>query len=804
MKSLQLFSYHINEQNIDNCIIYRYTINERLYGVLEQLNNSKGKRMAGTSFNKIVCVNFPSIIYCHNKIWDIINDNMTWFYSTEPLDLELLMAKLIKWIEKENIRINRTRIDLNYEKDRVYEKNSSLKEIIASPIGYRIVPYYYLNILTMQNMNLECLHIPLKFFRVVGDNTPCIMTHPIWDGINNFTSFFYSISCMLENSIENIGYLLNFKLHIKIWEEAALIKGKINYLTNSESSSLYICSPNAYNDVEVDSVFTKISINRDNSTQFVYKTIADKIFSDACGVDMLSVLKSKGVNKEENKNIVLISKKKNWSSKTKKGGGLPERYEIQIIIGKLLNKLELRSPLNFIGKPVISKSSRIRDIKCELSDLAINMNDGININKNVNKYPLVENKNYNGYLIIIASNNNKFYDIVTQYFRIILRLLIKDVNIFYSKQGTNFEFKYIPNNFTRSISKETSLIEREKEISCFFGESEDKILKLALIDSPNYQVRGLSNGERDPKSIIREVCRRNRTLTQFIEYSEYDRTGMIDIILNAIKDLIAAGGFIEAGIIEHEDAVLLGVCKISSSSHDIIVGMSKIDNSGMYINLFGMDKWLTLQDYIFNINPTMVIKIIANMKDKERAVTKNDLNSWILSNLSGVVEQTNGIVYAFIDSNLRAKGLWSYASNAQFNNYDKCSISSKCKLRMVRINNEKDVPDYCINSNGNNINKESGVFKGANHTYYLIGKRNDSDRANLNWTKMDAPDKILKRPGILEVNIQGAISEEEEEYIALYTQRLRSKSITYDGHTSVPFPLFCMQRLTEYLATFLK
>ena len=66
-------------------------------------------------------------------------------------------------------------------------------------------------------------------------------------------------------------------------------------------------------------------------------------------------------------------------------------------------------------------------------------------------------------------------------------------------------------------------------------------------------------------------------------------------------------------------------------------------------------------------------------------------------------------------------------------------------------------------------------------------------------TKISAPCKPLKRPSLYEVNIQGAITEDEASKIAVMTQNLRKMNITYNKESSAPLPLYNLKRLTEYL-----
>ena len=142
------------------------------------------------------------------------------------------------------------------------------------------------------------------------------------------------------------------------------------------------------------------------------------------------------------------------------------------------------------------------------------------------------------------------------------------------------------------------------------------------------------------------------------------------------------------------------------------------------------------------------------------------------------------------------------AQNKVFNDEEinNLRLLNKSNLRLIRINNTDEVPEYFIyNKKNNNINKQSGVFKGENNTYYLVGKRQESDQTPNGATKCDRPNKPLRRPSIYEVNIIGASDEDDRDKIALITQELRKMNISYDNHTSLPLPLYVSNRITEYI-----
>lgn len=243
-----------------------------------------------------------------------------------------------------------------------------------------------------------------------------------------------------------------------------------------------------------------------------------------------------------------------------------------------------------------------------------------------------------------------------------------------------------------------------------------------------------------------------------------------------------------------ESDILLGINMISTSNNEKRIGISKIENGVTYIKLYPDKNWVEIKDYIYLISK----KVLRNTKIKIDKFTKPQIEQWIEDVI--VDEMSLGkMVYCFVDCVLRNNG-WSYITNNKFLRFDSLIIPGKERLRIIRINSTDEVPDYYIENNKGKINKNKGIFKSDKNTYYIIGSRIETDSGiSMKWTKMDAPCKPLRRPSLYEVNIQGAITEEERDRIIVMTQNLRKMNITYNNESSAPLPLYCLGRLSEYL-----
>ena len=203
--------------------------------------------------------------------------------------------------------------------------------------------------------------------------------------------------------------------------------------------------------------------------------------------------------------------------------------------------------------------------------------------------------------------------------------------------------------------------------------------------------------------------------------------------MNAIKDLMSAAGFVEGSLYKNigvgKNDILVGIGKVSGGNNEKILAMSKIDKGKIYINLYGINNWMELNDCIFSINKNFTNKITIS---KNGITTAKGIEQWISENISKILEN-NRKVYAFVDTNIRS-GLWSKVKNENFNELmlSKLRLLNIDLLRMIRINDTDEVPEYFIDDGKKTINKSNGVFKGNNNTYYLVGMRSDTDQAAVN------------------------------------------------------------------------
>lgn len=800
MNALQLYSFILDENTVDNVELYVFKLPEEVKKRIEQIRDNYQKMyksVAAKAMFKVAASIFDTVIYSNNSLSDIWKDDNIWFYSLEEFDLKLLKVKVKEWIrrEQENIGLD---VDVDFREEWSFDQKITLKEVLKSKNSkFNIIPSYYAYKLSKEEFCFDSLQRSLKFNRVIDDNKATIMTMPVRIEKKLYTPFSYAIEITLKDVIDSDKLTLHFYLKIKRWEFFNKIEDENLKISSKENISVYVYKENEfYNYGNV--IFNKISIKKHHKeNQIIYNNTADRIYCEMMNVNIINAL-GKIEEPYDESEIYLVGYKVRDIGKlkiTQVGAGLPERNEMISLINKKLDKLFLRESINSLKESKFSKIEKIyKDNLSEYRlDRFITTGSG---EKGLSKETYVSYDNIKKINMMLVTSNKELVEMIIASMRYYLRLNEKLNDMLYRNEtGLEVEFNIIEDSMTRAIEDDETFEDRRIKVESFISNIIDiTALNLAIIDIERFD-KDKEYKNKDPKKVLRVALKNKKVLSQFISFNE---KATIDVVLNTVRDIISAASFQEAFLYSDkgvsESDILLGINMISTSNNEKRIGISKIENGVTYIKLYPDKNWVEIKDYIYLISK----KVLRNTKIKIDKFTKPQIEQWIEDVI--VDEMSLGkMVYCFVDCVLRNNG-WSYITNNKFLRFDSLIIPGKERLRIIRINSTDEVPDYYIENNKGKINKNKGIFKSDKNTYYIIGSRIETDSGiSMKWTKMDAPCKPLRRPSLYEVNIQGAITEEERDRIIVMTQNLRKMNITYNNESSAPLPLYCLGRLSEYL-----
>lgn len=801
MSSLQLYSFIIDENTIDDVELYVFKLPEELKIRIEEIKNNYQKiyqSVAAKAMFKVAASIFDTVIYSNNSLRDIWKDDNTWFYSLEEFDLELLKSKVKEWIRKEQEKVGLD-IDVNFKEEWEFDRKTTLNEIIkSSNTKFSIIPNYYAYKLSKEEFYFDSLQRSLKFNRVIDDDKATMMTMPIKIENKRYKPFSYAIEITLKDVIDSDKLTLHFYLKIKRWEFSNRIKNEKLMISSKENTSVYVYKENEfYNDKNI--IFNKISVKKQyKENKLFYNNTADRIYCEMMEVNIMDAL-GKIEEPNDESEIYLVGYKIRDTGKlkvTQSGAGLPERNEMLHLLSKKLDKLVLREPINSIKEDTFSKTEFIsKDDLIEYKlDQFITTESG---KKELSKEMYITHSNIKKINMMVATSNNELIQMIIPAVRYYLRLN-EEINdmLYKNESGLEVEFNIIDDSITRAIEEDETFEDRRIEVESLISNSLDTAsLNLAIIDIERFDQKK-EYVSKDPKQVLRVALKNKKVLSQFISFKE---TTTIDVVLNTVRDIISAASFQEAFLYSdkgiNKSDILLGINMISTLNNEKRIGISKIEDGVTYIKLYPEKNWIKIKDYIYSISK----RKLQNTKTKIDKFTKPKIEQWIEHTIAE--EMLLGkMVYCFVDCVLRNNG-WSYITNGKFLNFDSLRIAGKERLRIIRINSTDEITDYYITNNkGISINKNKGIFKSSKNTYYLVGGRIETDSSTgANMTKIDVPCKPLKRPSIYEVNIQGTVTEEERDRIIVMTQNLRKMNITYNKESSAPLPLYCLLRLSEYL-----
>lgn len=801
MSSLQLYSFIIDENTIDDVELYVFKLPEELKIRIEEIKNNYQKiyqSVAAKAMFKVAASIFDTVIYSNNSLRDIWKDDNTWFYSLEEFDLELLKSKVKEWIRKEQEKVGLD-IDVNFKEEWEFDRKTTLNEIIkSSNTKFSIIPNYYAYKLSKEEFYFDSLQRSLKFNRVIDDDKATMMTMPIKIENKRYKPFSYAIEITLKDVIDSDKLTLHFYLKIKRWEFSNRIKNEKLMISSKENTSVYVYKENEfYNDKNI--IFNKISVKKQyKENKLFYNNTADRIYCEMMEVNIMDAL-GKIEEPNDESEIYLVGYKIRDTGKlkvTQSGAGLPERNEMLHLLSKKLDKLVLREPINSIKEDTFSKTEFIsKDDLIEYKlDQFITTESG---KKELSKEMYITHSNIKKINMMVATSNNELIQMIIPAVRYYLRLN-EEINdmLYKNESGLEVEFNIIDDSITRAIEEDETFEDRRIEVESLISNSLDTAsLNLAIIDIERFDQKK-EYVSKDPKQVLRVALKNKKVLSQFISFKE---TTTIDVVLNTVRDIISAASFEEAFLYSdkgiNKSDILLGINMISTLNNEKRIGISKIEDGVTYIKLYPEKNWIEIKDYIYSISK----RKLQNTKTKIDKFTKPKIEQWIEHTIAE--EMLLGkMVYCFVDCVLRNNG-WSYITNGKFLNFDSLRIAGKERLRIIRINSTDEITDYYITNNkGISINKNKGIFKSSKNTYYLVGGRIETDSSTgANMTKIDVPCKPLKRPSIYEVNIQGTVTEEERDRIIVMTQNLRKMNITYNKESSAPLPLYCLLRLSEYL-----
>lgn len=338
--------------------------------------------------------------------------------------------------------------------------------------------------------------------------------------------------------------------------------------------------------------------------------------------------------------------------------------------------------------------------------------------------------------------------------------------------------------------------ERELEINEFINNIQKNNQAEEIISL--IEIEDFKGKKGDPKNIIRKTLLKNNRKTQFIFPYETSEENFEHRVFNSLIDILSKLGISINYSSLTNGQELYGFDIIKTNSNLLLPVASRVNNEGTYIS-FDSKKWLSYETGILELN-----KILKSFKKykKDKSSTENKIHvENMVRSFVEEIKKNNTHKIIFITSHLRSR-LLDTLQNEKFN--DNFPFLKAHNTTIVRCNNFSDVPDYELSTIVDKYNptKSNSLFRVNEHTFYSIGKKQDTDKVNKIKSNEFHYDDVFRKPNALEFVIFSNQNSLDIENIAIISHNSRNIPITTDYHLIYPYPLYIINSLKEYLELF--
>jgi hypothetical protein len=325
---------------------------------------------------------------------------------------------------------------------------------------------------------------------------------------------------------------------------------------------------------------------------------------------------------------------------------------------------------------------------------------------------------------------------------------------------------------------------------------------MSLVEIKEYEKRSSSKERvKDPKKAVRLGMAATGRITQFIHPLEEDEGDFR--IKNALLDLFMDRGFFKdnwkklnpIGHFIGIDIIHVNQRKGKFIKKFYLPILSWVHDGRIFVKKHGDAQWLPLEKALVSIDR---IALKNSFLDKSNS---EFLKSFLKREIGDIVRQTEGMVYLFAEASLR-QNWWHELRNGNIDQdtlpfFD--TLNGKERIRLIRINTTEDVPYYDL-MKGNEIKISTGLFKEDCGVYYSVGLRPDTLKGiGKDFVKKSSLTKVLAKQLSVEMMPLGCLDEEERDRVVELSHHLRRVNLTYEKHTTLPFPLQRIKAIEKYL-----
>lgn len=796
---LELFSFTLDKETFSDRKVYYMQLPESWRAFTEKRYKERKKyKLKPTKLTDKLKTVFPMIFYTNWRA------RQPWLLADEVIDVKLIQQLGLRWLADEhNCSVQELSDEL--QRDTIVWQEATMKELLAKYGGddwrFQWVPALMARVfakekkaLTLINSREEQFTQLLDFYHVCFHNKHECMSEPV----------------QREEAVGSFSYVIRFLYQTRgLLPEHGLLNVKVGMRRFLDKSIDRVTQEISYRNagsilIGLKNIFYKQS-NIQTLSQWKYRNDGKKIsWTNYNGDEAFADLFIKNLHPQailqdplsyrkktvDMKSFVVFNDlvfRSKYLNKVNHGIGLPERYALYQLVKDTFPELTTVAKLKKINQRRLKNKSETESsfyispqtigtmIICEVWQQAGSklMTDLIN--------QLIEDK-----IIEVDKETNSYIlhsdrEVAIKFVSYDATTLIQSLNI--EKYG-NDAYRY----HERMI--ENKLFSLKK--------SENSISLIEIYPKKSYPTE-----KADPKKAIRTAFAKNNRLTQFI-YPEKE-TGYTHRMKSSFLDMLADIGVVRMDTKQLIDnKIIFGFDMVTNGGRDFPV-VYRLYEGELKVKLFGTDVWHSLPNALLYANKVRENDFfqLKNKSYDEIREIRERVKRFYERSLESIEDVTTEEILIIADVKLR-KYWYSFANPAlQLTELPKMKypVIFKDKVKVIRFNQSIEVPQYTVHpKDGWKPNQRAGIFTDETGIFYSVGARPDNMKFPVNKAlKYEQPESLFLDQRLLEIIVTGETDEVKRGEYAMLTNDLRRMNVTFEQHTSKPYPLHLTSAIKKYM-----
>ena len=842
---LTIASYPLTGEALTPLKIWGFKLNETFIDLLlsiqvtETPNRKYPGYLAGRTALKAVISHHPKEVIQFHANLEVIKKNQNyWFYTHEPIEINMAAAYINEWLRKECQAKKLAFTPMEWQDWGTFEE-LSLNELLDKERfknGYGVLERYFLLQLTKQSVDF-INNTTLQFYPVIAEGRNFIMTTPYFFPKRGPLSF------AIESKIQQIPNqkepLLEFNTQVKLWVQENPIHKKRRYFSAKQSTSVYLYNSESIEGLDI--VFNQIPLKLKNE-ELILVNKADQYYCEQMDIQISTLLDKELHSFELNptnhscQTLLTVPTDARSTKQTLEGRKQPVSHaayglglqEIEVLfeyIAKTLSPFKLTHLLPMLNCSkgitvmMMDLEKAIIFPQYEMEDLLITEEEHLKaleleeITKQfkltkttkVSKKPY-QHRSKNELTIGYATTSRLMEAALKGNVRLLLRADTEiSENTYVNENNLKVRFVKLPLALAEPFS--------DKPLSSELGRRSQLVKEMSTgLDAAFIEIEPMKDQKKDSKHFLRTEFAKYGIPLQFIHPSEESsvvkvKNDLINRGKACARDLLSKTGCIESELQtifkQNEEKTILSVSRIILKNSVKLPCLTKVTAEDSWIKVYPEEQWVKIEDLSKQFSHSYIenIKSLWNKKYEDHLPL---VQQWLKNALKEFSETKDLLIYW--DETVET--LLPIFDLSEFDKFIKNFLPFGFNRGLlIRWKSAIHAPDYVNRkqkTSGIELGKFSGIYQSplSNRCYYLIGDRGENAQGKKDTLKLTSPGKTLTMPGMHQCYLYPELPSEEAVKALQLTQSLRRMVITQNITAAVPYPLYLVRHLNEHIESF--